>query len=104
MIIVKDCIKFFICLFTIVGAIAAFYSLLLFLGYVDGQALARDPRSVSIRIIPYNTKYDAYRLQGRYIDFVDNSGMTVFENQDDGSKVRVKNATIIVEHPPKERF
>ena len=103
MIIIKDCIKFFICLFTIVGAIAAFYTLLLFLGYVDGQAFAKLSREMNIRIIPYNNDYSATRLRGNYIDYLDNTGMIVFENQDDGSKVRVKNATIIVEHPPKER-
>ena len=104
MIIVKDCIKFFICLFTIVGAIAAFYTLLLFLGYVDGQAFAKLSHETNIRIIPYNKNYNAINLQGQYIDYLDNTGMIVFENQNDGSKVRIKNATIIiVERSPKER-
>ena len=96
---IVDCI---VILFgTIIGVIVLLFTLF---GRPEHEALARDPRSVSIRIIPYNNKYEVYRLQGRYIDFVDNSGMTVFENQDDGSKIRVKNATVIVEHPPKERF
>ena len=89
------------CIVILFGAIILLFTLF---NRPEHEALARDPRSVSIRIIPYNTKYDDYRLQGRYIDYIDNTGMTVFENQDDGSKVRVKNATIIVEHSPKERF
>lgn len=104
MLIVKNCIKFFICLFIIVGAIAAFYTLLPFLGYVDGQAFAKLSRETNIMIIPYNRNYNALRLEGQYINYVDNTGLIVFENQDDGSKIRVKNATIIVKHPPKERF
>lgn len=103
MLIIKDCVKFFICLFTIVGVIAGFYTLLLFLGYVDGQAFAKLTHETNILIIPYNRSYNALHLEGQYIDYVDNTGLTVFENQDTGSKIRVKNATIIVTHPPKER-